>query len=346
MYGGVKRRDAVDRRRGGRHRRADRHLRRHSPRSPTSSPARAATPRASRTSGPGATPEPWLRGVPDPYDGAGRRPVPPLGLADEPGGGRPQARAPGQGQPGRDRGDPARRLAADRRRRRSSAPAGRTTVSGAQLQGIFGLDDTWATFTTITTTDPLGQLSGTRVPGARRRVGRRSRPRRAGAWHAVGQAPVSGRRRLQRAGAAPGATGSLAGTPGRARRHRPLQRTAAAPDSLRRRARPAAGHRRPVRPVPLVLRAAGLDHRRGRPPVNALLGAVNLILRIAADCRPRAIVVCFGAEAAAYRTELYPAYHAERPPVPDALDWQFEQAPELFAAFGWMTAVTRRPRGR
>ena len=42
---------------------------------------------------------------------------------------------------------------------------------------------------------------------------------------------------------------------------------------------------------------------------------------------PRAIVVCFGAEAATYRVELYPAYHADRPPVPDALAWQFEQAP-------------------
>jgi 5'-3' exonuclease len=74
--------------------------------------------------------------------------------------------------------------------------------------------------------------------------------------------------------------------------------------------------------------------------VNALLGAVNLILRIAADCRPRAIVVCFGAEAAAYRTDLYPAYHADRPPVPDALDWQFARAPDLFGAFGWSTADT------
>jgi 5'-3' exonuclease len=71
--------------------------------------------------------------------------------------------------------------------------------------------------------------------------------------------------------------------------------------------------------------------------VNALLGAVNLILRIAADRRPRAIVICFGAEAADYRVELYPAYHADRPPVPDALEWQFERAPELFGAFGWST---------
>jgi 5'-3' exonuclease len=70
-------------------------------------------------------------------------------------------------------------------------------------------------------------------------------------------------------------------------------------------------------------------------PTNALLGSVNLILRIAADAHPRAIVVCFGAEAADYRTELYPAYHAARPPVPDALQWQFEHAPALFDAFGW-----------
>jgi DNA polymerase-1 len=46
-------------------------------------------------------------------------------------------------------------------------------------------------------------------------------------------------------------------------------------------------------------------------------------------------VVCFGAEAAPYRVELFPSYHADRPPVPDALAWQFERAPELFSAFGW-----------
>jgi DNA polymerase-1 len=69
--------------------------------------------------------------------------------------------------------------------------------------------------------------------------------------------------------------------------------------------------------------------------VNALLGATNLLLRIAADRGPRAIVMCFGAEAAPYRVELFPSYHADRPPVPDELAWQFERAPALFAAFGW-----------
>jgi 5'-3' exonuclease len=69
--------------------------------------------------------------------------------------------------------------------------------------------------------------------------------------------------------------------------------------------------------------------------VNALLGAANVLLRVAGDRDPRAIVVCFGAEAAEYRVALYPDYHAARPAVPDALAWQFEQAPELLAAFGW-----------
>lgn len=73
----------------------------------------------------------------------------------------------------------------------------------------------------------------------------------------------------------------------------------------------------------------------GGHAINALLGAVNLILRIAADRDPRAVVVCFGAEAAKYRVDLYPPYHAQRPPVPDELAWQFDRAPELFDAFGW-----------
>ncbi len=74
--------------------------------------------------------------------------------------------------------------------------------------------------------------------------------------------------------------------------------------------------------------------------VNALLGATNLLLRIAADRRPRAIILCWGAEAADYRAELFPAYHADRPAPPDALAWQFGQAPELFEAFGWSSETS------
>ncbi|MBV9717444.1 MAG: hypothetical protein JOZ64_18880 [Solirubrobacterales bacterium] len=76
----------------------------------------------------------------------------------------------------------------------------------------------------------------------------------------------------------------------------------------------------------------------GEHPVNALLGAANVLLRIAADRDPRAIVVCWGAEAAAYRVKLYAPYHAHRPPVPEALAWQFERAPGFFTAFGWSSS--------
>jgi 5'-3' exonuclease len=75
-------------------------------------------------------------------------------------------------------------------------------------------------------------------------------------------------------------------------------------------------------------------------PVNALLGTANLILREVVEHRPRAVVLCFGPDAAAYRVELYPAYHAERPPVPDDLGPQFAAAGPLFDAFGWTVAVS------
>ena len=70
-------------------------------------------------------------------------------------------------------------------------------------------------------------------------------------------------------------------------------------------------------------------------PVNALLGSLNTMMRVTADHRPRAVVMCFGPDAAAYRVELYPPYHAARPPVPDELAPQFADAPTFFDAFGW-----------
>ncbi len=75
-------------------------------------------------------------------------------------------------------------------------------------------------------------------------------------------------------------------------------------------------------------------------PVNALLGATNAILRIAADQGPRAIVICSGAEAAHYRVAAFAGYHADRPPVPEGLAWQIERSPQLFEALGWTLAAT------
>src|SRR3954447_26632669 len=58
-------------------------------------------------------------------------------------------------------------------------------------------------------------------------------------------------------------------------------------------------------------------------PVNALLGSANVTLQVIEKYAPRAIVMCFGAEAADYRTEAYPDYHAHRPPMPEGLAVQW-----------------------
>jgi 5'-3' exonuclease len=75
-------------------------------------------------------------------------------------------------------------------------------------------------------------------------------------------------------------------------------------------------------------------------PVNALLGTANLVLREIEQHSPRAVVLCFGPDAADYRVELFDGYHAERPEVPDTLAPQFADSPAFFGAFGWTVAVS------
>ncbi len=72
-------------------------------------------------------------------------------------------------------------------------------------------------------------------------------------------------------------------------------------------------------------------------PVNALLGMANLVLFAVERHAPRAVVLCFGAEAAHYRKQLFEAYHADRPPMPEELERQWADAPAFFGAFGWQT---------
>ena len=73
-------------------------------------------------------------------------------------------------------------------------------------------------------------------------------------------------------------------------------------------------------------------------PVNALLGTANLILREVEQHSPRAVVLCFGPDAADYRVELFDGYHAERPEVPERLVPQFADSRAFFEAFGWVVA--------
>jgi 5'-3' exonuclease len=74
-------------------------------------------------------------------------------------------------------------------------------------------------------------------------------------------------------------------------------------------------------------------------PVNALLGAANLILREVERHDPRAVVLCFGPDAADYRVELYPEYHADRPDLPDDLAPQWADSGAFFEAFGWIVST-------
>ena len=98
----------------------------------------------------GTTPEPWLRGVPDPYDGAGGNPDH-RWLAELAG-----ARAAAKlhtlldggfvGVEVLDRGVSPRITAAE-----VVGTDGSRSVSGAELEQLLGLRSTWASFTTITT---------------------------------------------------------------------------------------------------------------------------------------------------------------------------------------------------
>ena len=74
--------------------------------------------------------------------------------------------------------------------------------------------------------------------------------------------------------------------------------------------------------------------------MNALLGTANLILREVEEHEPRAVVLCFGPDAADYRVELFDGYHAQRPEVPDTLAPQFAASKDFFEAFGWTVAVS------
>jgi 5'-3' exonuclease len=68
---------------------------------------------------------------------------------------------------------------------------------------------------------------------------------------------------------------------------------------------------------------------------RALLGSVNQVLATVAERGPRAVVMCFGPESAAYRVEAFPPYHAHRPQMPDDLAADWARAPELYEALGW-----------
>jgi stage II sporulation protein D len=141
---------------------------------------------------PGATPEPWLTGVPDPYDAAGGDPYHSWG--SQMSLSAAQAKL-GSLVRGSLTGIAITRHGVSPRILQAQVVGtrGTSTVSGAQLQGIFGLVTTYAAFTTITATASHGTLHGSLFP-APAHGSVTVQQLTAGGWHAIGHATVkSGR---------------------------------------------------------------------------------------------------------------------------------------------------------
>jgi stage II sporulation protein D len=223
---------------------------------------------------PGATPEPWLRGVPDLYDGAGHDPYHrwthrmTLAAAQAMLGSLVKGRLIGIRIT--KRGVSPRVITAS-----VVGTKGATSVSGASLAQTFNLPATYMSFTTITAGSAKGSLTGSVYPAsARPQLSVQSWTGHS--WRRL-NAPSLGRHggyraKLSHTGRYRIAVGGLGGPAIRVHVRRPPRpplsaATAAAASVLTgklppwvndyagKRAWPTAGNRRTVRSVPLLLRA-------------------------------------------------------------------------------------------
>ena len=225
----------------------------------------------------GASPEPWLTGVPDPYDGVAGNPYHhwsyKMSVAAA-------TRRLGSLVKGQLLGISVTKHGVSPRiiEAQVVGTRGRTGVSGPTLQQIFGLPTTYASFTVISSSCRARSGSRQRLQHGRQRRGRASVLGAAACgrrWRATGSAgsavtavmvPRSGRYRI--AFARLHGPALIAFKPKPPRRPPALLNAMGGPLSAAvsvysaANARPAARDRRPVPAVPLVLRAAGVDHRR------------------------------------------------------------------------------------
>jgi len=68
-------------------------------------------------------------------------------------------------------------------------------------------------------------------------------------------------------------------------------------------------------------------------PTNAVYGVTTMLLKLLRDVQPEYLAAVFDARGPTFRDELYPAYKAQRPPMPEDLAVQFELLQDLIAAF-------------
>ncbi|HVV68121.1 MAG TPA: DNA polymerase I [Gammaproteobacteria bacterium] len=76
-----------------------------------------------------------------------------------------------------------------------------------------------------------------------------------------------------------------------------------------------------------------LTNSRGEP-TGAVYGVLNMIKKLLTDYDPEYVAVVFDAKGKTFRDEIYPAYKAHRPPMPDPLRLQIEPLREAIQFMG------------
>ncbi|OYV27740.1 MAG: hypothetical protein B7Z82_04505, partial [Halothiobacillus sp. 20-54-6] len=70
-------------------------------------------------------------------------------------------------------------------------------------------------------------------------------------------------------------------------------------------------------------------------PTGAIHGVINMLLKLKREEQPVLMAVVFDAPGPTFRDEIYPAYKAHRPPLPDDLRVQIAPVHELVQALGF-----------
>jgi DNA polymerase-1 len=73
---------------------------------------------------------------------------------------------------------------------------------------------------------------------------------------------------------------------------------------------------------------------RENKPTNAIYGVINMLRKLLQDYPPDYFAVVFDAKGKTFRNDLYPAYKANRPPIPEDLACQIAPLHEIIRAMG------------
>ncbi len=77
----------------------------------------------------------------------------------------------------------------------------------------------------------------------------------------------------------------------------------------------------------------GLTNSQGFP-TNAVFGVTNMLLKVLRERQPQYLVLAFDAKGPTFRHQRYPAYKAQRPPMPEALVMQLPYIHKIIQALG------------